>query len=50
MMACMQPEGIMEQEQVILQYLNQAETYRFEDGKLVLVVSDQQTLTYEPVK
>ena len=50
MMACMQPEGIMDQEQVILQYLNQAETYRFEDGKLVLVISDQQTLTYEPVK
>lgn len=50
MMACMQPEGIMEQEQVILQYLNQAEIYRFEDGKLILVVSDQQTLTYEPIK
>ena len=50
MMACMQPEGIMEQEQVILQYLNQAETYRFEDGQLVIAVSDQETLTYEPVK
>ena len=50
MMACMQPEGIMEQEQVILQYLNQAQTYRFEDGRLVLVVSGQETLTYEPVK
>ena len=50
MMACMQPEGIMEQEQVILQYLNQAEIYRFEDGKLVLVVSGQETLTYEPIK
>lgn len=50
MMACMEPEGIMEQEQVILQYLNQVQTYRFEDGKLVLVVSDQETLTYEPVK
>ena len=50
MMACMQPEGIMDQEQVILQYLNQAQTYRFEDGKLVIAVSGQETLTYEPVK
>jgi heat shock protein HslJ len=50
MMACMQPEGVMDQEQVILQYLNQAETYRFEDGKLVIVVSDQETLTYDAIK
>ncbi len=50
MMACMQPEGIMEQEQVILQYLNQAKIYRIEDGRLVIEVSGQETLTYEPVK
>ncbi|HSQ26791.1 MAG TPA: META domain-containing protein [Anaerolineales bacterium] len=50
MMACMEPEGIMEQEQIILQYLNQAKTYRFEDGRLVIVVSDQETLTYDDTK
>lgn len=50
MMACMEPEGIMEQEQIILQYLNQAKTYRFEDGRLVIEVSGQETLTYHAIK
>ncbi len=50
MMACMEPEGVMDQEQKILQRLDQAKTFQIENGSLVLIASDQEVLTYASKK
>ena len=46
-MACMEPDGIMEQEQEYLVILENIETYEIE-GKQLLIISGDKVLNYEP--
>ena len=48
MMACPEPEGIMEQEQRYLGYLGDAQTYQINDGKLLVYWSEYKALTFVP--
>lgn len=45
-MACMSPEGIMDQELLFLQYLGDVRSYQIVDGKLQISRSDGETLTF----
>jgi len=45
-MACMEPEGVMEQEQQYLQLLILAESYETEDGELRITCSDGSVLVF----
>jgi heat shock protein HslJ len=47
-MACLEPEGIMEQEQTYLEYLSGAQTYQLSHGRLQLTRADGETLTFIP--
>jgi heat shock protein HslJ len=47
-MACMDPEGVMDQETEYLGYLAQAQTYRFEGDRLLIYWDDHEALTFEP--
>jgi heat shock protein HslJ len=47
-MACLEPEGVMEQETLVMSYLSDAETFRFVDGQLQLFRADGEALTFEP--
>jgi len=49
LMACSEPEGIMEQEQEILGYLNNAERFKLEDGRLLIISADGEHLTFNPM-
>lgn len=46
LMACMEPEGIMEQEQLIMSFLSDAQGYRLEDGQLQIIRSDGEALSF----
>ncbi|MBN1259284.1 MAG: META domain-containing protein [Anaerolineae bacterium] len=46
--ACLEPEGIMEQETLYVGYLTAAKTFRFVDGQLQIFWSDQEALTFAP--
>ena len=46
-MACMEPEGVMGQEQEYLQLLILTESYKIEDGKLHITCSDGSVLVFE---
>lgn len=49
-MACMSPEGIMEQEQRFLQYLGNARSFEIMNGQLQISISDGETLTFVPAE
>jgi heat shock protein HslJ len=42
----MEPEGIMEQEQLIMSFLSDAQEYRLEDGQLEIFRSDGEALAF----
>jgi len=45
-MACMQPEGIMEQEQAYMAFLSEVVRFKIEDGQLVLAKAAQEQLLF----
>lgn len=45
-MFCMDPEGVMDQEQLYLEMLSQAKEFELSEDRLVVIISDQQTLTF----
>ena len=47
-MACLQPEGIMEQETMFMEFLGNAQTFRLVDGQLQIFRSDGEALTFVP--
>ncbi|MFC2038011.1 META domain-containing protein [Chloroflexota bacterium] len=47
-MGCMEPEGVMEQETMFVEYLRDAQNYRLVDGQLQIVSSDGEALTFVP--
>jgi len=49
-MACMSPEGIMDQEGRFLQYLGDAERFEIVDGRLQIYGSESETLTFVRVE
>lgn len=46
LMACMEPEGIMDQEQLFTSFLSDAQEYRLDDGQLQIFRSDGEALTF----
>jgi heat shock protein HslJ len=48
LMLCTAPEGVMEQEAAFLGSLNQVERYELADGRLQLIRSDGEALTFVP--
>ena len=49
-MACMAPEGLMDQEQALLAFLGNAETFELSDGRLILSISNGETLVFESLR
>ena len=49
-MACMSPEGIMDQEQLFLQYLGDARSFEIVNGQLQISGSDGEALTFVRVE
>jgi heat shock protein HslJ len=48
-MACLEPEGIMEQEMVFIEFIRDAQTFRSTDGQLQIFRSDgHEALTFVP--
>jgi heat shock protein HslJ len=45
-MACLDPEGVMEQEQNLLNLLGNAQTYQVEDGTLQITTADGERLVF----
>jgi heat shock protein HslJ len=48
-MACMAPEGLMEQELVLLEFLSMVERLELSEGSLVLFRGDGEALSFDPV-
>jgi heat shock protein HslJ len=46
LMACLEPEGIMDQEQLFTSFLSDAQEYRLDDGLLQIFRSDGEALTF----
>ena len=49
-MACTSPEGIMDQEQLFLQKLGDAQRFEIANGQLQIYGSDGEALTFVPAK
>ena len=49
-MACMSPDGIMDQEQLFLQYLGDARGFEIMNGQLQISRSDHDALTFVPAE
>jgi heat shock protein HslJ len=47
-MFCMEPEGVMDQETMFVQFLQDVQTIRFVDEQLQLSRVDRETLTFVP--
>lgn len=47
-MFCLEPEGVMEQETMLLEFLRDAQTFRFVDEQLQIFRSDGEALTFLP--
>ena len=47
-MACMNPPGVMEQEQAYVELLGNAETFSVTEGRLEIVAANGQSLTFRP--
>ena len=50
LMACPEPEGLMEQETMFLQFLGNAQRYEIVDGQLRIFGSDHEALTFVTAK
>ncbi len=50
LMACSEPEGLMEQETIFLQFLGSAQRFEIVDGQLHIFWSDHEALTFVPAK
>jgi heat shock protein HslJ len=50
LMACTDPQGVMEQEQSYLSLLGDAQGFELSDGQLVIFASGGQTLTFAPLQ
>jgi heat shock protein HslJ len=48
-MACMEPQGIMEQERKYLEFLGMAQTYQVSSGQLFIFASGGVILTFVPI-
>jgi putative lipoprotein len=49
MMACMEPEGVMDQETAVMAYLNDAQTFEIDaDGQLHIYRADGEGLVFAP--
>ena len=48
LMACMEPEGAMDQEQFFLGFLTEADSFEITDERLILSRPDGETLTFVP--
>ena len=46
LMACLEPEGIMDQEQLFTSFLSDAQEYRLDDGQLQIFRSDGEALAF----
>ncbi len=49
-MACLDPEGVMEQEQTYLEYLSGVTTFRVSEGQLQMTRPDGETLVFRPAE
>lgn len=49
-MACMEPEGIMEQEMEFISYLQDAIRFKIEENRLSIIRPDGETLTFDRIK
>ena len=47
-MACMEPEGVMDQELFFVQFLQDGETLQLEGERLIIRRPDGETLTFDP--
>ena len=47
-MACMSPEGVMAQEMAFAEFLGNAQTFQFQEGRLIIYFSDHEALTFVP--
>ena len=47
-MACVDPGGVMEQEQEFLKHLSEGQTFRIEGEQLMIYWDDHEALTFEP--
>ena len=47
-MACLEPEGAMEQELVFAEFMRNAQTFRLADGQLEIFGADGEALTFVP--
>jgi heat shock protein HslJ len=47
-MACLEPEGVMEQELLFVEFLTDAQTFRLADGQLQTFRPDGEALTFIP--
>jgi heat shock protein HslJ len=48
LMACMNPEGVMEQETTIMQFLSDAHDFHLSDTQLMIFRTDGEALTFVP--
>ncbi len=49
-MACLEPEGIMEQEQTYLEFLADAQSFDRHSGRMLIFRSDGEALTFLPAE
>lgn len=47
LMACMEPEGLMEQEQAYFAFLSEVVSFKVEGDQLILMRADRQELTFQ---
>ncbi len=48
LMACVEPEGVMDQERLIMSFLGDARAYRLAEGQLQIFRSDGEAMTFIP--
>ena len=47
-MACLEPEGLMDQESYLLEFLGDAQTFQVDEEQLQIFRSDGEALTFQP--
>jgi heat shock protein HslJ len=47
-MGCLEPEGVMEQETLFMEFLRDAQSYRLDEERLQIVRADGEALTFVP--
>ena len=48
LMACMEPDGVMEQERYYLEFLQDAQRFEFDGERLLIFRTDGEALTFQP--